>query len=38
LQEPQVAGAMMAGAGAAIYLVAALRRLGLALKLTEATT
>ena len=38
LQEQQVAGAMMAGAGAAIYLVAALRRLGLALKLTEATT
>ncbi|WP_335946206.1 cytochrome c oxidase assembly protein [Salipiger bermudensis] len=38
LQEQQVAGAMMAGAGGAIYLVAALRRLGLALKLTEATT
>jgi len=38
LQEQQVAGAMMAGAGGAIYLIAALRRLGLALKLTEAAT
>ncbi|EPX75833.1 cytochrome c oxidase assembly protein [Salipiger mucosus] len=36
LQEQQVAGAMMAGAGGAIYLAAALRRLGQALKLTEA--
>jgi putative membrane protein len=36
LQEQQVAGALMAGAGGAIYLVAALARLGKALNLTEA--
>ncbi|NDV51145.1 MULTISPECIES: cytochrome c oxidase assembly protein [unclassified Salipiger] len=35
LQEQQVAGALMAGAGGAIYLVAALRRLGQALELGE---
>ena len=35
LQEQQVAGALMAGGGGAIYLVAALSRLGSALKLEE---
>ncbi|APX22575.1 MAG: hypothetical protein CML50_08360 [Rhodobacteraceae bacterium] len=38
LQEQQLAGALMAGGGGAIYLVAALRRLGSALDLTEART
>ena len=36
LQEQQVAGALMAGAGGAIYLLAALGRLATALRLTEA--
>ncbi len=36
LQEQQIAGAMMAAAGGAIYLAAALGRLGRALQLTEA--
>ncbi|RAK15308.1 putative membrane protein [Salipiger aestuarii] len=35
LQEQQVAGALMAGAGGAIYLLAALARLARALRLTE---
>ena len=36
LQEQQLAGALMAGAGGAIYLLAALARLARALQLTEA--